>query len=440
MGKLDIKVGIICLGRHTFDVNAAKEIYLQAQKDMATIENVQWITIPEIVITQEEAKNAAEVLLAANVDALSIISGTFHLGHLPLIIDRIVKKPVLLWAFNELPYTGGKISLNSVCAVNLNASNLYKAGNDNYHCIVADVIDRTWIEAIRMRASLEKGHVGIAGFRADGFFNLAVDELRNYKECGVLLDHYELEDMFKREATLEEVAEQEIKTRELFDTVGVTDEQVHKVSKLCVMVEKFLDENKLDALAIRCWPEYAASYGISPCAMMSILQSMGRILSCEGDVEAAMTMLAMQAVGAETPFLADLSQVNFEEDFALMWHCGVAPANLWDKKSVRSLDTYFAGGKGVTAGFVLKSGPVNIFRIDSARGKTRVFIAKGKAVDMEKQLTGTYAKVIFDCSISKLLETVTSTGVAHHVVMVYGDYIRQVKLFAKIMNWEVIEA
>lgn len=439
MGKFNVTIGVICLGRFTYDVAAANEIFANAQKDMNTIESVNWVVVPEIVVTQEEAKAAAEKMLASNVDAVTVISGTFHLGHLALIIDRMVRRPILLWAFNELPYNGGKIRLNSVCGVNLNASNLYKSGNDSFQCCVADFIDRSWVEAIRMKASLEKCHVGLAGFRADGFFNLGVNELQNYKETGVLLDHYELADMFAREVSEEEIKVQEVIVRELFNTDDVNDKQVYDVAKLCKTVEKFLDENKIDALAIRCWPEYAANYGISPCAMMSILQSMGRILACEGDVEAAMTMLAAAAIGGETPFLADLSQVNFEEDFALMWHCGVAPLNLWDKKSTRSLDTYFAGGKGVTAGFVLKEGPVNVIRIDSARGKIRVFIAKGCAVNMEKQLTGTYAKVHFDGGIKNLLDVVTSTGVAHHVAMVYGEYMDVFKMFAKIMQWELIE-
>lgn len=439
MSKFKVTIGVVCLARDTYDYKAAKEIYMSAQKDMESIENVNWVFIPELVISKEDAKNTANRMLEEKVDAIAIISGTFHLGHLALIIDRIVQKPVLLWAFNELPYNGGKIRLNSVCGVNLNSSNLYKAGNNNFYSIVDNKIDENWIDAIRMKTVLEKSHIGITGFRADGFFNLGVDELKNYSETGVLLDHYELNDMFAAKVSEEEINSQKKEVKELFDCSGVTDDQVTKVARLCRTTEKFLEDNKLDALAVRCWPEYARDYGISPCAMMSILQSYGKILACEGDVEGAMTMLAAKAIGAETPFLADLSQVNFEEDYALMWHCGVAPANLWDNHSVRSLDTYFAGGKGVTAGFVLKSGKVNIIRIDSARGKVRVFIAKGEALPMEKQLTGTYAKVKFESSIKNLLNVVTSTGVAHHVAMVYGEYMDTFKLFAKVMQWEVIE-
>jgi L-fucose isomerase-like protein len=204
-------------------------------------------------------------------------------------------------------------------------------------------------------------------------------------------------------------------------------------------MENFINKNKLDALAIRCWPEFANTFGVAPCAAMSLLMGKGYTLGCEGDVEGTLSLLACNAIAKDPAFLADLSQVNFDENYALLWHCGVAAYPLWDGKSLRSLDTYFAGGRGVTAGFVMKSGTVTVMRIDTARGKTRLFIGKGEAVPMERELSGTYCKVIFDQPISQLIDTVTETGVAHHISMIYGDYIKEMKLFARLMGFEVIE-
>jgi len=121
-----------------------------------------------------------------------------------------------------------------------------------------------------------------------------------------------------------------------------------------------------------------------------------------------------------------------------MWHCGVAPYTLWDGISDRSLDTYFAGGRGVTADFVMKSGPVTMMRIDTARGRTRLFAQKGTAVPMNKDLKGTYCMVNFEKPVKEILELVTSTGIAHHVAMIYGDYFDTMLQFAKMMDFELI--
>ena len=150
-------------------------------------------------------------------------------------------------------------------------------------------------------------------------------------------------------------------------------------------------------------------------------------------------MLAHKAMGAETPYLFDFSQVDLANNFALFWHCGVAPCNLWDGCSVRSLDTYFAGGKGVTADFVLKSGELSIARIDTARGKRRLFLQKARAIPMKKELKGTYMKAEFDRPLKEVLDLVVNNGVAHHASVVYGDFVEPLRLAASILGWEVIE-
>lgn len=438
--KQKVKIGVVCLTRTTYEYKTAQKMYLETIGNLKKIEAVEFYFEEECVIEVEDAKQSAKRILGENVDGLVIISGTFHLGHLALIYAKYIKKPFLLWAPSELPYDGGKIRLNSVCGINLNASNLYKTGKDDCAFVFGDDIDMEWIEALRIKAAFESAHIGLVGYRAHGFFNVGVDDMDLYRKTGILIDHYEISEMFSQECSEAELKEQIQEVRALYVCRDISDEQVKKVARLCVSAGKFIKDNKLSAVAVRCWPEHAASYGVSPCASMSILQSKGYILSCEGDVEGALSMLAGAAIGVETPYLADLSQVNIEKDFALMWHCGVAPANLWDGKSERSLDTYFAGGKGVTAGFVMKTGHVNFMRIDTARGKTRMFLGAGESIEMEKQLCGTYCKVRFENHVDKVFHKICETGVAHHVAMYYGEYRPILKKAAKMLKFEIIDA
>ncbi|MBM7558718.1 MULTISPECIES: L-fucose/L-arabinose isomerase family protein [Marinitoga] len=428
-----LKIGVVCLARKTFDYNAAAEIYKEKIEELKSIKYVEFIFDENLVIEVEEAQNSVKKFV--DVDGIVIISGTFHLGHLALIYASL-KKPMLLWAFNELPYNGGKIRLNSVCGLNLNASNLYKAGYDNFHYTVGDKIDMDWINALKMKKVLENTRLGVVGSRAHGFFNLGIDELNLNGKAGTLIDYLQLDELFDYANNSESQYEEKLK--EIYDVSGINNTQLSKVSKLIRGLELFFKEKNINAMAIRCWPEFASKYGISPCAAMSYLQANDYIIGCEGDVEGTLSMIATKAASNSTPFLADLSQVNLEENYALLWHCGVAAYNLWDKKSNRSLDTYFAGGKGVTADFVLKPGVISLLRIDSARGKTRLFIAKGEAVEMKKELKGTYAKVIFENHINSLLDTLVKNGVAHHAAMVYGDYMRTFEIFGQLMGWEII--
>lgn len=436
--KHPVTIGVIMLARNTFDFEAARGLYADIKKNLAAIPDATFVCADDLVFEVPDLDEPIDKINKANVDGIAIISGTFHLGHLALEIAKRTNAPLLLWGLPELPYNGGKIRLNSVCGVNLNASNLYKAGRDDFHYCVSNDIDMDWVDAVRIRAKLKNAKIGILGFRAHGFFNLAFDELTLYKEIGVLIDHYELTDIWNQPVDEAAVEARKKQIAGIFDLSGVSGEQVQKVAELCERFKAFMDRQGLAGLAVRCWPEFAAGYGVSPCAAMSILQSEGYVIGCEGDVQGVVSQLMHTAMGVEQPFLADLSQVNFDTDSALMWHCGVAPCGLWDQCCVRSLDTYYAGGRGVTADFVLKSGKINVLRMDFARGKSRLFIECGDAISVPKELKGTYVKVVFDKPMREVLDTVVRNGIAHHVSLAYGENVRPLEIYARMNGMDVI--
>ncbi len=436
--KQHITLGVVCLARKTFDFNAAKEIYEKIQTDLKQLGSIDWEFFSELVIELSDAQQAAKNLSVSEIDALVCISGTFALGHLVLELNKVLHVPILLWGLEELPYDGGKIRLNSVCGINLNASNLYKAGVKNYHIVIGNSIDQDWIDAIRIRKALFHARIGVIGSRADGFFNLDIDELDLYNKVGVLIDYYQISDVLNISIDYHLLTKRKSQIESLFDMIELSDSQIEKVAELIVRFNAFIENHQLTAIAIRCWPEFANIYGISPCAAMSVLQSENKILTCEGDVLGSLSMLAHQAIGRETPFLADFSQINFKENYALLWHCGVAACNLWDGKCVRSLDSYFAEGKGVTADFVMKPGEISMARIDYAPGEYRIFLQKAKGLEMDKELKGTYVKVQFSNAVKSMLDKMVQNGIAHHISVIYGDFIKPFEIFAKLLGWKVI--
>ncbi|MFX0022814.1 MAG: fucose isomerase [Candidatus Hermodarchaeota archaeon] len=437
--KQNIRIGVVCIARKTFDYLAASEIYKKIQIQIKSIENVEWEIIDDLVIEIEDSQKIARYLVSKEIDALVCISGTFALGHLILELNKFIQKPILLWGLNELPYDGGKIRLNSVCGINLNASNLYKAGVKNYHIVIGDHIDEDWLDALRIIKAFKTVHIGILGSRAKGFFNLDVDELDLYNQIGVLIDQYELNEIFNFNVEEDLIIKRKSQIKSIFNVSDINEYQLDKVAELIVKFNSFIKQNNLDAIAIRCWPEFAATYGISPCAAMSVLQSENKILTCEGDILGTLSMLAHKAIGAESPFMADFSQVNLDEDSGLLWHCGVAACNLWDGECIRSLDSYFAGGKGVTADFVMKSGEISMLRIDYAPGEYRIFLQKAVGIPMKKELKGTYVKIKFKENIRKILDKIILNGIAHHISVVYGDFIKPFEIFANIKGWNIIK-
>ncbi|MHA1253999.1 MAG: hypothetical protein ACTSPS_00220 [Promethearchaeota archaeon] len=104
--KQEIRIGVVCLARKTFDFEAAFDIYKGIQTKLNKIENINWEFIPELVIEIQEAQDAAHYLASKEIDGLVCISGTFALGHLILEMNKTISRPILLWGLDELPYDG----------------------------------------------------------------------------------------------------------------------------------------------------------------------------------------------------------------------------------------------------------------------------------------------------------------------------------------------
>ncbi len=431
---MKIKLGIVCLTRQTFDYQTAGKIYQDIREKLERRLDLSLVTVPDTIETATQAEQAGKMFHREQVDCVAIISGTFHLGHLVLEIKKWCDAPLLLWGLPELPYDGGKIRLNSVCGVNLNASNLVKSGINDFVYHIGEDIDENFLDAVRIIAALKSAKIGLLGSHAHGFFNVGMDQLKAYKKFGVGIEHFELEEVFKYPFLNEEKDLFLKLIKENFE--NKEHKNAEKVAELSAKLKFFMDNHALSGLAIRCWPEFAEGFGIAPCASMSLVQSLGYILACEGDIDCAITMIAHKAVGAETPFMADISQADIKENTALMWHCGVAPCNLKDSEC--TLDDYHAGGKGMTAGFVLKKGFVDMTRLDSISGEYRLFHERGEAVRMPKLLTGSYAKVRFENSLKDVLDKVIYSGVAHHVSVVYGDYTRAFEIFCRLKDIKVL--
>lgn len=148
--------------------------------------------------------------------------------------------------------------------MNLNAPNLYKSGYDDYSVIIQDEVDEDWIDAIRVITALKHAKIGIIGYRADGFFNVGVQDNQLFGATGALVDHYELQDVYDYKVSEEAVQARHKHILETFDVSTLSDYQIERVSSLAAKLDGFYKEKGLSALAIRCWPEFARDFGVSP--------------------------------------------------------------------------------------------------------------------------------------------------------------------------------
>jgi hypothetical protein len=68
-----------------------------------------------------------------------------------------------------------------------------------------------------------------------------------------------------------------------------------------------------------------------------------------------------------------------------------------------------------------------------------MLLQRGQAIPMTKDLRGTYAKTTFPEGIKAVMDKIVYNGIAHHISVVYGEFIKMFEIFGRILGWSVIK-
>jgi L-fucose isomerase-like protein len=72
------------------------------------------------------------------------------------------------------------------------------------------------------------------------------------------------------------------------------------------------ERDHLDAIAVRCWPEFPTDLGACVCSALGRLADRGTVTTCERDVMGAVTMLVSEALGSDQNYLVDIVDLQRE--------------------------------------------------------------------------------------------------------------------------------
>ena len=89
--------------------------------------------------------------------------------------------------------------------------------------------------------------------------------------------------------------------------------------------------------------------------------------------------------------------------------------------------------------FPLKPGRVTFARLSQARGEPKLVISAGEMLKRDMAFTGTSGVVRFDRDADVMLSRVMDSGLEHHLGLVYGDYVDQLKSVAASLELPIVE-
>jgi len=440
------RIAFLPLIRTTFDVELAKEAIQQARQHLQSA-GLQ-IFEPEQPITDlAQAEQFSATLAGEQVDLLLVYQATFADSTMVTALTQNVEVPLFLWAIPE-DWTGGRLRLNSLCGINL-AGHALTLQHRQYDYAYAPPNDAEVVLKIRalaaagaLRRRLKTARLGVVGEHPSGFEPCRLDEATLQNTFGVQVRRIPLDEVFARAKSISEANLAE--TRAALDTRLdnlATLEQAPLKGTLSVYhaLKQIAEEENLDGLAVRCWPEFFTHLGSAACGAMSMLSDgfgMRRPIpcSCEADINGTVTQLVLQWLSDSPAFGTDMVGVNVDTDRVAVWHCGLAPLSMADPAVQPQGGIHSNRKVPLVMDFPLKAGEVTLARISQSTGELRLVYGSGQMIAEPKPFSGTAGTLKLDVHARAFLDLLMREGLEHHISLTYGNYVRELQAFAALIN------
>ena len=205
-------------------------------------------------------------------------------------------------------------------------------------------------------------------------------------------------------------------------------ENFEQICATKLAIQELMEENNCSVAAFECWSAFPTLMGVCPCVVLGEMADAGMPLSCETDVNGAITLAILRACNLfeESEFLADLTIRHPQNDNAeLLWHCGPFPYSL--KKE--GADAKLVDGQ---ERFELKQGDLTVCRFDDLDGEYYLFAGEAKTTTGPKT-NGTYVWMETD-NWKRWEEKLMFGPYIHHLGCVYGQYLSVLREVARYLG------
>ena len=444
--------GIIIGTRAYFNSELAKDVRKQLLKTLAD-EGYDYVILPEdatptgssSIETRDDGLKCAE-LFRQNRDRIdgiivSLPNFGFEIGIINAISVADLNVPVLVQACDD---ENDKVDLDSrrdaFCGKISVCNNLYQYGipfTDTtlhtysiYSELLAKDINK-FAGICRVVNGLRHARIGAIGARPAGFQTVRASE-KLLQKSGITVVPVDLSEILGAARKIEDTdAELLKKLEEIKCYAAVPKEYSDKLvlqAKFGVAVERWIEANQIDAVAVQCWDSLEQNYGCAACVTMSMLGEKLLPAACEVDIAGAVSMYALTLAAQGQSALLDWNN-NFAEDRnkCVCTHCGNFP-----KSFVRNdLKLGTLGVLGRTLGKVntfgavygkVTKGDFTFFRIstDDTKGAIKAYLGTGEITDDPYGMDGCIAVTKVN-NLQTLMKYICKNGFEHHVAMVRND-------------------
>ncbi len=300
----------------------------------------------------------------------------------------------------------------------------------------------------RVVGGMRRMTVGAIGARTTAFKTVRFDEL-TLQRYGITTEALDLSEVFMRVRAVktgdDRYAAKAERLRNYTNWVGVPEEKFEALTRLSLVLDDIVTENRLDCLALRCWIELEQELGVSPCVLLGELNDRGIAAACELDVCNAVPMRALHLASQRPATCLDWNN-NYgdDPDKCILFHCGPVPQGLMAAKGQIVDHPMFAKALGAGCGWGCNVGriaptPFTFASSKTADGKLCCYMGQG-------EITGDpIADDFFGCAgvaridnLQDVLAYVGHEGYRHHVSFTPGEVADAVsEAFTRYLGYEL---
>lgn len=366
-----------------------------------------------------------------NIAGAIIVVATGGTERIIKTIARTFKKPILLIAH---PYSNSLASsieayasLNEdKIAIKLLYSNLDKE-------ILNDI--KRFINVCKAVYKIGHSKLGQIGAPSPWILTSKSPELIKNR-LGTDIIRLEVADLFENISKIrnDDVKNIVNKIKEMFgEIVEPKDEELIEAVKIYFALKDISSKNELSAITLRCFDLIA--HDVTGCIGISLSNDNGLVAGCEADIDAALTMMILNALTNEPVWIANIARVNTKENTITLAHCTIATKMLENTKK-SALRSHFESGKSVSIQGPLKRSEITLARL-GGKNLDKMTIATGKIIRTDFQdplLCRTQAEIKLNGDVQKFI----MSALGNHQVLAYGNLTQELLDFCRFKNIEPI--
>ena len=270
------------------------------------------------------------------------------------------------------------------------------------------------------RASLQ-GRIGLFGQPSDWLIASGVDRdflRQRYGIETIDIDLQRLIDGIKAipQAEAVKVAQTMLKHAKAVREPSCAD--MVEAAKAYLTIKKICQEERLDAMTIRCF-DIVKACGTTSCLALALLNDEGIVAGCEGDMQTLLSMYLAKRLCNEVAFMANPS--NLTDHSSMLAHCTI-PLTMCEETIVRS---HFESGIGVAIQGLLPLTDYTLFKWGGPQ-LDRYFVTEAKAIETPYSDHFCRTQITLDVNLKPYL---LQHSIGNHHVIIRGRHAEQIHQF-----------